>query len=107
MTVHHTTLLRLGVGLVLALAAACGGRHTDTYQAATATQEQCCEHLAGAPRDACLAEIVRVDDPAAARTKVNQRTYACVQEHFVCDPATGRGTAASNQQQLDCIADLP
>ena len=36
----------------------------------------------------------------------NQRTFACVQRHFVCEPATGRATAASNQAQLDCITDL-
>lgn len=103
-----TTLTRVGLASLLAIAAACGGgsRRTDTYAAATDEQTRCCEHLAGAPRDQCLAEIVRVDDPAAARTSENQRTYACVERHFTCDPATGHATADSNQRQLDCISDL-
>jgi hypothetical protein len=108
MTVGATTVasVRLaGIALALALAA-CGGRHTDHYQAATRRETGCCEHLAGAPRDQCLAEIVRVDDAAVAQATANQRTYACVERHFTCDPATGRATAASNQAQLDCITDL-
>ncbi len=109
-TVAHTTLGRsrlAGIALALALAlAACGGRHTDHYQAATDEQTACCEHLTGAPRDQCLAEIVRVDDPAVAQATANQRTYACIERNFTCDPATGRATAASNQAQLDCVSDL-
>ncbi len=108
-TARPTTLarLRLAVGLALALAlAACGGKHTDTYRAATDEQTRCCEHLAGAPRDQCLGEIVRVDDAAIAQSPANQRTYACVDRHFQCDAATGRASAASNQAQLDCIQDL-
>ena len=107
MTARPTTLARLGLAFALALAAACGGgHHTDTYRAATSQQEACCEHLAGAPRDQCLAEIVRVDDERVAQSRENQRSYACVQRHFRCDAATGRATAESNQAQLDCIQDL-
>lgn len=107
-TVGPTTLGRArlaGIALALALAA-CGGRHTDHYRAATDKQTTCCEHLTGAPRDQCLAEIVRVDDAAVAQATANQRTYACVERNFTCDPATGRATPASNQAQLDCISDL-
>ncbi|MBK9031404.1 MAG: hypothetical protein IPL61_08710 [Myxococcales bacterium] len=107
-TVASTTLGRARLAaLALALVlGACGGHHTDNYKAATDRQTSCCEHLAGAPRDQCLAEIVRVDDPAVAQASANQRTYACVQRHFTCDPATGRATPESNQAQLDCITDL-
>ena len=98
--------------LALALAAALtacgggGGKRGDTYVAATSAQEACCEHLATG-RDACLQEIVRAPDDAVARSSANQATYACVEEHFACDPATGRATQASAQTQLDCIQDLP
>ncbi len=98
----------MALGLVL-LASACGGgssKRGDTYVAATSSQEQCCEHLAGGARDNCLASIVRVPDPAVARSPANQDTYACVQEHFACDPASGTATPASAQSQLDCIQDL-
>lgn len=107
-TVGHTTLApgRLALAALLALAACGGGHRTDHYRAATDRQTTCCEHLAGAPRDQCLAEIVRVDDADVATARDNQRTFACVERHFVCEPATGRATAASNQAQLDCITDL-
>lgn len=68
-------------------------------------QGACCEHLQGGERDRCLAEIPRPGDPQAAQHPLSQRTYACVAEHFVCDPATGRPTPASAQAQLDCIED--
>lgn len=100
--------LRWWVPLTLALAfAACGGggKRTDTYAKGTDAQARCCENLAGAERDRCLSEIVRVDDPEAAKTSTNQATYACVVEHFVCDPGTGRPTPASAQAQYDCIED--
>jgi hypothetical protein len=100
---------RIGAAL-LALAAACGGggsgSHPDTYRHATLAQEQCCEHLGGPARDQCLGAIVRVDDPAVASSSTNQQTFACVQDHFECDPATGRASRRSAQAQLDCIADL-
>lgn len=109
-TIRHTTLGRLGVAFALLLAA-CGGdggkRRGDTYAAATSAQEQCCEHLVPGPREDCLRDIVRVQDEAVARSASNQDTYACVQEHFACDPGTGRATQPSAQAQLDCIQDLP
>jgi len=83
-----------------------GATPTDTHARGTQVQEACCEYLQGAERDRCLAEVVRVPDPAAAQTATNQQTYACVVEHFVCDPSTGRETAESAQAQHDCIEDL-
>jgi hypothetical protein len=91
----------------LTLAACGGGHHGDTYARATDVQQQCCEHLAGDVRSTCLRDIVRVDDASVARSDANQSTYACVTEHFACDPATGHATKASAQAQLDCIQDLP
>lgn len=99
--------LRWWVALSLALAACGGGggKKTDTYARGTEAQAACCEHLTGGARDTCLSEIVRVEDPAAAATSTNQATYACVVEHFVCDPNTGKPTQASAQAQYDCIED--
>jgi hypothetical protein len=112
-TPRHATLGLVFVAISL-VAGACGGggggkaRGGNTYVAATSAQEACCEHLgAGGPRDNCLSNIVRVPDDAVARSRENQATYACVQEHFVCDPATGMPTQESAQSQLDCIQDLP
>ena len=103
--------LRWWVPLTLALAlatamVACGGggKRTDTYAQGTDAQARCCENLGGAERDRCLSEIVRVE-PDAAQTSTNQATYACVVEHFVCDPRTGRSTQSSAQAQYDCIED--
>lgn len=100
--------LRAALVTAIALAAtACGGpTRTDTYARGTDLQEECCESLDGAPRDACLAAIVRIHDPGAAATATNQQTYACVVDHFVCDPATGHETAASAQAQHDCTDEL-
>jgi hypothetical protein len=97
----------LSVTIVLALAACGGGggKKTDTYAKGTEAQAQCCEHLTGGARDTCLSEIVRVEDPSAATTSTNQATYACVVEHFVCDPNTGKPTQVSAQAQYDCIED--
>lgn len=109
MTAGLTTLTRAGLALAAAIAlAACGGggRHTDSYRAATDKQTACCEQAGGGGRDQCLAEIVRVDDPGVAQSTANQRTYACIERNFQCDAATGRATAESNQAQLDCIQDL-
>jgi hypothetical protein len=113
-TPRHATLGLLFVAGIALLAGACGGgggaatKRGDTYVAATSAQEQCCEHLgAGGPRENCLQSIVRVPDEAVARSAQNQETYACVQEHFVCDPSTGMPTQDSAQSQLDCIQDLP
>lgn len=110
-TLRRTTVRFLALAIATLFAAACGGgggggKRRDTYAAATSAQEACCENLAGEPRDTCLREIVRVSDEAVARSDANQATYACVQEHFACDAATGRATQESAQAQLDCIQDL-
>ena len=83
-----------------------GGKPADTYARGTQVQEQCCEHLAGAGRDSCLQQVVRVDDKAVAASPLNQQTFACVVDHFACDPASGHATQASAQAQLECIQDL-
>jgi hypothetical protein len=83
-----------------------GGGHKDTYARGTEVQEACCEHLSGPARDQCLQKIVRVGDPEVAKTDVNQQQYACVVDHFVCDPQSGHATQASAQEQMDCIQDL-
>jgi hypothetical protein len=93
------------VALVVALAACGGGSHRDTYAKATDAQQTCCEHLAGPGRDQCLHGIVRVED-FAQKAPQNQSTYACVVEHFTCDPQTGHATQQSAQAQIDCIQDL-
>ena len=91
----------------LTAAAACGGgKRTDTYARGTDVQGSCCENLTGATRDSCLSEVVRINDAEVASTSVNQATYACVVEHFVCDPGTGKPTQPSAQAQLECIQDL-
>nr|HEX4318738.1 hypothetical protein [Kofleriaceae bacterium] len=92
--------------LSLALLAACGHRHGDTYARGTHAEETCCEHLAGDARAACLQQVVRVDDRAVAASDTNQDTYSCVADHFACDASTGHATADSAQQQLVCIQKL-
>jgi hypothetical protein len=95
---------------LLVLASACGGggkgTSKDTYARGTQVQEECCENLSGPQRDECLQKIVRVTDPEVAKTSTNQQQYACVVDHFVCDPAKGHATAVSAQAQMDCIQDL-
>lgn len=108
---ERRTTHRRGAGvtpwwLVLVLAACSGGAKTDTYAKGTHALEQCCEQVQGGGRDKCLAEIPRVEDRGAAKTATNQQTYACIVDHFVCDPASGHATAASAQAQYDCIEDL-
>lgn len=97
---------RWWIALTLVLAACGGSHHTDTYAKATSAQQACCEHLSGGDRDRCLQQIVRVDQPDVAQSSPNQATYACVEEHFVCDPHTGHATQPSAQAQMDCIQDL-
>ncbi len=103
---RHTVI----VGLLLAVfLAACGGSSSstkDTYTRATDVQGACCEHLKGDPRTQCLQQVVRVEDTAAAKSSLNQETFACVVDHFTCDPATGHPTQASAQEQLECIQQL-
>ncbi|MCB9560877.1 MAG: hypothetical protein H6708_10760 [Kofleriaceae bacterium] len=106
---RHGRLAGLGLAVALGLGlAACGGHggHGDSYRAATSEQEACCEHLDGDARAQCLAQIVRVDDPAVAASDPNQATYRCIERNFTCDPASGHATPASAQAQYDCIADL-
>lgn len=94
-----------------ALLAACGGstggKKPDTYARAGDVQGECCQHLQGGARDQCLAGIVRIDDAEVARNETNQATYACVVQHFQCNPETGHPTPQSAQAQLECIQDLP
>ena len=106
-TPHGNTVARvLRIWIAITLAACGGGHRGDTYARATQEQEQCCEHLSGATRDECLQKLVRVSDPEIARAPANQDHYACVSEHFVCDPMSGHATQQSAQAQLDCIQDL-
>jgi hypothetical protein len=92
--------------LAVLVSAGCSGgkKHDNTYAKATSEQQTCCEH-AGANRDACLQQIVRVED-FAQQSSANQATYSCVVDHFTCDPATGHATQPSAQAQIDCIQDL-
>lgn len=92
--------------IALILAACGGGAQTDTYAKGTHALEECCERVQGGARDACLAELPHVEDRGAAETATNQQTYACIVDHFTCDPATGRATQPSAQAQYDCIEDL-
>lgn len=92
--------------IALILAGCGGGSRTDTYAKGTNALEECCESVQGAGRDQCLAEVPHVEDEGAAGTATNQQTYACIVDHFTCDPATGRATQPSAQAQYDCIEDL-
>ncbi|HEY4057733.1 MAG TPA: hypothetical protein VGM39_14060 [Kofleriaceae bacterium] len=97
----------IALSILSVVLAACGGNnHQSNYSRGVQVQEQCCENLAGGARDACLQQVVRVDDPNAQKTATNEQTYACVVDHFTCDPATGHETAASAQAQHDCTDDL-
>jgi hypothetical protein len=107
-TPFHTTLAAaIRSTWIVVILVACGGRqHGDTYAKATSAEQACCEHLTGTTRDQCLHRIVRIQDPAVASSSTNQATYACVEEHFVCDPQTGHATQVSAQDQMDCVQDL-
>lgn len=83
-----------------------GGSKGDTYTRATDVQGACCENLAGEGRTQCLQQVVRIDDAGVAKSSINQQTYACVVEHFTCDPASGKPTQQSAQAQLECIQEL-
>jgi hypothetical protein len=105
---NRPTTLYLAVLAALTLGA-CGGHDTakkDTYAKGTEVQEDCCEHLAGDARAQCLQGIIRVGEPDVAKSSVNQEQYACVAEHFTCDPAAGHATKASAQAQMDCLQAL-
>ena len=96
--------------MALGLLAACGSRHdtTDHYTRSVDVQRECCEHLDGPARAACLERIVTFPDEQkdVATSPTNQETFACVQRHFACDRSTGDATVPSKQAQLDCINDL-
>ncbi len=98
----------LVASVVISVMAACGGggKKADTYARAGDVQGQCCQHLQGGARDQCLQGIVRIEDQAVASTSTNQATYACVVDHFQCNPETGHPTQQSAQSQLECIQDL-
>jgi len=103
---HATLSIAVRAWIALTIAA-CGGHHIGaSYAQATSDEQTCCEHLSGAGRDSCLSAIVRVTDPAVQGEPANQRTYACMAEHFTCDATTGHATQSSAQAQLDCIEDL-
>ena len=106
LTVVPTRRWWIAITLALAACGGGGGKQADTYARANDAQQQCCEQLSGGPRDQCLSQVVRVDEPGVATTDANQATYGCVVRHFVCDPATGHPTAPSAQAQLECIQDL-
>ncbi len=108
-TTLYLAVLGAVLGVVLGgLVGACGGgskpKESNTYVRASSVQQECCEH-AGANRDSCLKDIVRVED-FAQQSPQNQATYACVADNFTCDPASGHATQPSAQAQLDCIQDL-
>ncbi len=111
-TKFRTTLVtktsRWWIAASFALLAACsgGGKKPDTYARASDVQGDCCQHLKGGARDQCLGGIVRIDDTGVAKTDTNQATYACVVDHFQCNPETGHPTQTSAQAQLECIQDL-
>jgi hypothetical protein len=111
-TNSRTTLVtrasRWLVASVVISVAACGGggKKPDTYARASDVQGQCCQQLQAGARDQCLQGIVRVDDQSVAISSTNQATYACVVDHFQCNPETGHPTQQSAQAQLECIQDL-
>lgn len=95
---------------ILTTSGACGGgsgNHQESYERGISEQESCCNEL-GDPqeRQACMDDIVRVDDPDVVDSEENQATYRCIEENFVCNPSTGHATQESAQAQLDCIDDL-
>jgi hypothetical protein len=87
---------------------ACGGpAKGKSYEKALSKQEKCCQALADAQaRSTCQDSIIRIDDPEAKDTAVNEATFACVEEHFACDSSTGRATKEASQKAYDCIAAL-
>jgi hypothetical protein len=90
-----------------ALLACGGGQRTNHYRGSVTKAESCCEGLADpSARDACLADIPRVDSAAAETAPTNQETFRCVNRYFICDSSTGRATRESAQAQLDCLNSL-
>jgi hypothetical protein len=100
----HWFFISLSIIISAGAVAACATTDTNHYKPALVSQEQCCNRLADAnAKQACLADIPRTQDEAS---NINQETFQCVEKHFSCDPATGRATRDSAQQQLDCLNDL-
>jgi hypothetical protein len=103
-TVHARVLALSLFAVSLGLAEGCATSDTSHYKTALASQQSCCDKLADAnAKQACLADIPRTQDEASS---INQETFQCVAKHFSCDPATGRASRDSAQQQLDCLNDL-
>jgi hypothetical protein len=101
---HRVFISLFVVFSAASLVAACATTDTNHYRPALVSQEQCCNRLADAnAKQACLADIPRTQDETST---INQETFQCVEKHFSCDPATGRATRDSAQQQLDCLNDL-
>ena len=99
-----TSLSIIIVIVIVGSVAGCATTDTNHYKPALVSQEQCCNRLADAnAKQACLADIPRTQDEAST---INQETFQCVEKNFSCDPATGRATRDSAQQQLDCLNDL-
>jgi hypothetical protein len=100
----HWFFVSLSIIVSVGAVGACATTDTNHYKPALVSQEQCCNRLADAnAKQACLADIPRTQDEAS---NINQETFQCVEKHFSCDPATGRATRDSAQQQLDCLNDL-
>jgi hypothetical protein len=101
MPTFHLRVLALSL---VAAVSACATTDTNHYRPALGAQEQCCNRLPDAnAKQACLTDIPRTQDETSS---INQETFQCVERHFACDPATGRATRDSAQQQLDCLNDL-
>jgi hypothetical protein len=93
--------------LLLASMFACGGSDTNHYRTARSIEEKCCDKVSTADgRQQCRDEIPVLADSSLEQNRLNQETFECVAEYFVCDPATGRATQPSAQAQLDCLNDL-
>ena len=102
-----STVVLAAVAFVPLFACGGGSAKKDNYRKAVGAQEQCCQGLQDdRARSECNQAIVRVSDPAAETSDVNDATFQCVERNFVCDPQTGRATAAASQKAYDCITDL-
>ena len=104
-TFHIRNIRLLSLSLfAFSLLGACATSDVNHYKPALANQEQCCNRVADPnAKQACLTDIPRTQDESS---NINQETFQCVAKHFICDPATGRATRDSAQQQLDCLNDL-
>jgi hypothetical protein len=103
-TLHLKNPVRAIVLALTVTAGACATTDVNHYRPALSAQEQCCNRVQDPNgKQACLADIPRTQDETSS---INQETFQCVEKHFACDPATGRATRDSAQQQLDCLNDL-